>query len=128
VALALRPPRIGWPAAILAGLVLAVAAAFVALRLWDRSGEDRLGRWAAAEFERGTGGAYRRTVGDVAFRPFDGSVAFDSAVVVTDTAVNRRRAKPLPALDWRSQGCRITGVDGVRPLGPPDAGRWMFVE
>jgi len=116
VALALTRPRIGWPAAILGGLALALAAAFVALRLWDRSVEDRLGRWAAAEVERRTAGAYRLTVGDVTFLPFDGSVAFDSAVVVTDTGLNRRRPVPLPTLDWRSHGCRITGVDGVRLL------------
>jgi hypothetical protein len=78
--------------------------------------EDRLGRWAVAEVERRTGGAYRLAVGDVTFLPFDGSVAFDSAVVRTDSAANRRRAEPLPDLDWRSAGCRVTGVDGMRLL------------
>jgi hypothetical protein len=114
--LALKPPRIGWPAAVLGGVVIALVGAYVAIRLWDRSVEDRLGRWAASEVQRRTGGAYRLTVGDVTFLPFDGSLAFDSATVVTDTAVNRRRAEPLPMLDWRSRGCRITGVDGLRLL------------
>jgi hypothetical protein len=116
VALALTRPRIGWPWAIIAGVLLLLALGYVGLRLWDRSVEDRLGRWAAAEVERRTGGAYRLTVGDVTFLPFDGSLGFDSAVVRTDTALNHRRARPLPDLDWRSHGCRITGVDGVRLL------------
>ena len=116
MALALRPPRIRWPAAVLVGVVLALAGVFVAIKLWDRSVEDRLGRWAASEVARRTGGAYRLTVGDVTFLPFDGSLAFDSATVVTDTAANRRRAELLPTLDWHSSGCRITGVDGLRLL------------
>jgi hypothetical protein len=116
VALVLKAPRVGRPAAVLAGILVVVLLAFVAFRLWDRSVEDRLGRWAAADVERRTGGAYRLTVGDVTFLPFDGSLSFDSATVLTDTAVNHRRAEPLPTLDWRSRGCRITGVDGLRLL------------
>ena len=80
MALALKPPRIGWPAAVLGGVLIALVGAFVAIRLWDRSVEARLGRWAASEVEQRTGGAYRLTVGDVTFLPFDGSLAFVDAV------------------------------------------------
>jgi hypothetical protein len=113
---ALKLPRINRWTAVVGGVVLALVAVVVALRVWDRSVEDRLGRWAAAEVDRRTGGAYRLILGDVTFHPFDGSLAFDSAVVVTDTARNRRRAEPLPLLAWASHGCRITGVDAVRLL------------
>ena len=47
MALALKPPRIGRPAALLAFSLVALVVAIVGLRLWDRSVEDRLGRWAA---------------------------------------------------------------------------------
>lgn len=114
--MALKRPRINrWIALIgcvLAGLVLAI----VALQVWDRGVEARLGRWAEAEVGRRTGGAYRLTVSHVTFLPFDGSLAFDSAVVLTDTARNRRRAEPLPLLQWGSHGCRVAGVDAVRLL------------
>jgi hypothetical protein len=116
VALALKRPRVRVPAVIVTVVVFALVVALIGLRVWDRSVEAGLGRWAAAQLARRTGGAYRLTVGDVTFRPFDGSLAFDSAAVVTDTALNRRRPEPLPTLTWRSHGCRIAGVDGVRLL------------
>jgi len=113
---ALKLPRINRWTALVGSVVVAVVVAVVGVRVWDRSVEDRLGRWAAAEVDHRTGGVYRLTVGDVTFLPFDGTLAFDSAVVVTDTARNRRRAEPLPLLQWGSHGCRVTGVDGLRLL------------
>lgn len=114
--MAVRLPRINRWTALVACVLVAVVIAIVALRVWDRGVEARLGRWAEAEVERRTDGAYRLRVSDVTFLPFDGTVAFDSAVVVTDTVRNRRRAEPLPLLQWGSHGCRVTGVDGLRLL------------
>jgi hypothetical protein len=113
---ALKRPRINRWTGVVGGVLLTLVVAAVALRVWDRGVEARLGRWAEAEVERRTDGAYRLRVSDVTFRPFDGSLAFDSALVVTDTARNRRRAEPLPLLQWGSHGCRVTGVDAVRLL------------
>ena len=93
--MALSIPRINRWTALVGCVLLALVLAVVAVRLWDRRVEDRLGRWAAAEVHRRTGGAYRLIVGDVTFLPFDGTLAFDSAVVVTDRDRNRRRAEPL---------------------------------
>ena len=80
------------------------------LRWWDKYVEDGLGSWGVAEVSRRTGGAYRLILGDLDFRPFAGSLSFDSAVAVTDTAVNRARAAPLPILNARATGCRLSGV------------------
>ena len=105
--MALKFPRINRWTALVCCVLVALVAAVVAFRVWDRGVEDRLGRWAAAEVDRRTGGVYRLTGGDVTFLPFDGTLAFDSAVVVTDTARNRRRAEPLPLLHWGSHGMRL---------------------
>jgi hypothetical protein len=113
---ALKLPRINRRTAVIACVLLALVVAIVAFRVWDRGVEDRVGRWAEAEVDRRTGGVYRLRVSDVTFLPFDGTLAFDSAVVVTDTARNRRRHEPLPLLQWGSHGCRVTGVDAVRLL------------
>jgi hypothetical protein len=113
---ALKLPRINRWTAVIGCVVLVLVVAVVAIGFWDRGVEARLGRWAEAEVNRRTGGVYRLSVSDVTFLPFDGTLAFDSAVVVTDTARNRRRSEPLPLLQWASRGCRVTGVDAARLL------------
>lgn len=80
------------------------------LRWWDRYVEVGLGRWAVAELSRRTDGTYRLILGDLDFQPLAGSLSFDSAVTVTDTAANRRRSAPLPILNARAVGCRLSGV------------------
>ncbi len=113
--MAVKPPGINrWT--VLGCVLLALMVAIVGLWVWDRGVEARLGRWAEAEVYRRTGGVYRLSVSNVTFLLFDGTVAFDSAVVVTDSARNRRRPEPLPLLQWGSHGCRVTGVDAVRLL------------
>jgi hypothetical protein len=79
-------------------VVVACVVAVVGVRVWDRSVEDRLGRWAAAEVDHRTGGVYRLTVGDVTFLPFDGTLAFDSG-----GGGHRHRQEPPPG---RSR-CRL---------------------
>lgn len=111
-----RIRQLGRPAAILAAVFLVIVVAFVAFRGWDRYVEDRLARWAVDEVARRTGGVYRLTLGDLSFLPLAGSISIDSAVVSTDTARNRRRETPLPALDWRAHGCSVAGLDAVRLL------------
>lgn len=94
-------------------VALAVGVAIGAVlyvRGWDRYVEAGLGNWAVDEVARRTDGAYRLILGDLDFRPIAGSLSFDSAIVVTDTVANRARAVPLPNLNVRADGCRISGV------------------
>ena len=108
------PQRFRRPAAILAGVAVVLLAAGVLFRWWDRLVEDRLGRWAVDQVARRTGGAYRLSLGDLSFLPLTGSIAFDSAVVTTDSVRNRRRPSPLPTLEWRGRECRVSGLDVPR--------------
>jgi hypothetical protein len=110
------PSLLRRPAALLAAVALAVVVVALAFRWWDRYVEDQLGRWAVAELARRSGGAYRLVLGDLSFRPLAGSISFDSAIVATDTARNRRRETPLPTLEGRAQGCRVSGIDLLQLL------------
>lgn len=102
------------PALLIGAIVLLLGAGALAFRAWDAWVEDGLGRWAVDEMERQSDGAYRLTLGDLSFLPLAGSISFDSARVVTDTARNRRRAAPLPTLDAEARECRVSGLDLVR--------------
>ncbi|HUQ16115.1 MAG TPA: hypothetical protein VM094_08665 [Gemmatimonadales bacterium] len=104
------------PAALLAAVALAAVVAALAFHWWDRYVEDQLGRWAVGELPRRTDGAYHLVLGDLSFRPLAGSISFDSAIVATDTARNRRRETPLPILEGRAHGCRVFGLDLPRLL------------
>jgi hypothetical protein len=106
-----RPPR---PVVVLAAVALAVLLVALAFRWWDRSVEDRLGRWAVGEIARRTDSTYHLTLGDLSFLPLAGSISFDSAIVSTDSVSNRRRKLPLPALEWRARECRVSGLNVVR--------------
>jgi hypothetical protein len=99
------------PAVLLAAVALAVVLVALAFRWWDRYVEVQLGRWAVGELARRTGGTYRLLLGNLSFRPLAGSISFDSAIVATDTARNRRRETPLPTLEWRAHGCHVFGLD-----------------
>ena len=99
------------PAALLVAVALAAVLAALAFRWWDRYVEDQLDQWAVGELSRRTGGTYRLALGDLSFLPLSGSISFDSAMVTTDTARNRRRETPLPTLEWRAHGCRVFGLD-----------------
>ena len=81
---------------------------------WDRYIETGLGRWAVAEVAERSHGVYRLVLGDLDFRPVGGSMSFDSAVVVTDTALNRALGAPFPTLSVRAVGCRISKVSVLR--------------
>ena len=96
---------------LLAAVALAVVVVALAFRLWDRYVEDQLGRWAVGEIARLTSGTYRLVLGDLSFQPLAGSISFDSAIVATDTSRNRQREKPLPTLEGRAHGCRMSGLD-----------------
>ena len=102
------------PIVVLAALALALVFVALAFRWWDRSVEDRLGRWAVGEITRRTDSTYHLALGDLSFLPLAGSISFDSAIVSTDSVRNRRRRSPLPALEWRARGCRVSGLDVVR--------------
>lgn len=86
----------------------------LAIRLWDAWVEDGLGRWAVDELARQTDSTYRLGLGDLAFNPLAGSLAFDSAIVATDSARNALRAEPLPSVTARAEQCRVSGLDLVR--------------
>jgi len=102
------------PAALLAAVALAVVVVALAVRWWDRYVEVQLDRWAIGELASRTDGAYRLVLGDLSFRPLAGSIWFDSAIVATDIARNRRRETPLPTLEWRAHGCHAFGLDLLR--------------
>lgn len=106
-----RPPR---PVMVLAAVALAALFVALAFRWWDRSVEDRLGRWAIGEIARRTDSTYQLVLGDLSFLPLAGSISFDSATVSTDSVRNRRRKSPLPALEWRARECRVSGLDVMR--------------
>jgi hypothetical protein len=98
---------------LLAVVGLVVIFAVLAVR-GARDLEDQLGEWAAEELGRRTDGTYRLMLSDLSIRPLTGSISFDSATMVTDTAPNRRREKSLPSLEWRAYGCQVVGVDLLR--------------
>jgi hypothetical protein len=102
------------PVVLLAAVAVALVLALLAFRWWDRYVEVQLGRWAVGELARRSGGAYRLALGDLSFQPLAGSIAFDSAIVATDSTQNRRRETPLPTLQWRAHGCHVFGLDLLR--------------
>jgi hypothetical protein len=95
---------------VVAAALLLLGGIATYLLSWDRYVETGLGRWAVAEVAERTGGVYRLDLGDLDFRPMAGSMSFDSAIVVTDTALDRARGAPLPVLSVRAVGCRISRV------------------
>ena len=110
------PPPLRKPAIFLVAVALALLLVAMAFHWWDRYVEHGLARWAADETARRTGGAYRLVLSDPSFLPLAGSISFDSMVVTTDSAVNRRRAAPLPVLKWRAHECRVAGLDVLQVL------------
>jgi hypothetical protein len=66
------------------------------------------------ELARQTDSTYRLSLGDLSLLPLAGSLSFDSATVVTDSARNARRPEPLPRLTLGARDCRVSGVDLVR--------------
>jgi len=98
--------------AVVAGVLL--LGAFAYLSWWDKYVGDGLGQWATDEVGRRTENAYRLNIGHLDFHPLIGYFSFDSAVVTTDTAANQHRAVPLPDLQVRAIGCRISGVRVLR--------------
>jgi hypothetical protein len=105
------------PAPLLAALVVVlIVVVALAFRWWDRYVEDGLGRWAVEELARRTGGTYRLVLGDLSFLPLAGTLAFDSATIVTDSARNRRRPVPLPVLRIGARQCRVSGLSVPRLL------------
>jgi hypothetical protein len=104
------------PASLLAAVVVLLIVVALAFRVWDAWVEDALGRWAVDELAGQSDGTYRLALGDLSFLPLAGSISFDSARVVTDTARNRRRAVPLPVLRGQARECHVSGLDLVRLL------------
>ncbi len=108
-------PRVGkrrlvrWP--LIAGCVLLIGGTAVYFNWWDRYVETGLGQWAVAEIAERSGGVYSLQLGDLDFRPVAGSMSFDSAIIVTDTVLDRAQGAPLPVLSVRAVGCRISRVN-----------------
>jgi hypothetical protein len=102
------------PAPLLAIVAVSLLILVLAVRWWDAYVEDGLGRWAVDELARQSDSTYRLALGDLSFSPLAGSIAFDSAAVTTDSARNRRRALPLPAVQAGARECRVSGLDLVQ--------------
>ncbi len=107
--------RLGKPAVIVLIALVVLIGIAVYFRWWDRYIEKGLAEWAVSELDRRTDGAYKLVLGDLSFRPLSGSLSFDSATVVTDSAKNLRRTDPLPVLTASARQCELLGVD-VRRL------------
>ena len=107
--------KLGRPALVMAIAVAVLIAAGLYFRWWDRYVEEGLAKWAVGEVSRRTDGAYRLVLGDLSFRPLSGSLSFDSAIVVTDSASNLGRTAPLPTLRGSAHDCILSGVN-VRRL------------
>jgi hypothetical protein len=106
--------RLGKPVlAVLIALAVLIGIA-VYFRWWDRYIEKGLAEWAVSELDRRTDGAYRLELGDLTFRPLSGSLSFDSAAVVTDSAKNLSRTSPLPTLSASAHHCVLLGVNVPR--------------
>ena len=103
-----------WLVIAIAGVSVVVAGVLFYLAVWDRYIEAGLGRWAVAEVSERSRGVYRLVLGDLDFRPLAGSMSFDSAVVSTDTALNRTLDAPAPLLSARAVSCRLSNVSVVR--------------
>jgi hypothetical protein len=95
--------RFGLAALVLVGLGLSV-------RWWDHYVEKGLAGWAVDEVDQQSHGVYRLVVSDVTFRPYAGTLSFDSAVIITDSARNRRQPRARPALNARAYHCLVTGL------------------
>ena len=93
----------------LAALVLAGLGLF--LLLWDRYVEKGLAQWAVDEVDQHSQGVYHLVVGDVSFRPYAATLSFDSAVIITDPARNRRQHSVAPVLNARAYHCLVAGLD-----------------
>jgi hypothetical protein len=94
--------------------VLLLVGMVLYFRWWDRYVEDGLARWAVSEFARRTDNTYRLVLGDLSLRPLSGSLATDSAIIITDSARNSRRPTRLPALHAHAYGCLLSGVGVLR--------------
>ena len=95
---------------IVAGAILLIGGLGTYFQWWDRYVETSLGEWAIAEISERSRGVYTLVLGDLDFRPLFGSLSFDSAVVITDTALNHSLGHPFPTLRARATGCRISKV------------------
>ena len=106
--------RLGKPALVVLIALAVLIGIAVYFRWWDRYIEKGLAEWAVSELDRRTDGAYRLVLGDLSFRPLSGSLSFDSAAVVTDSAKNLGRTSPLPALSASAHQCVLLGVNVPR--------------
>lgn len=68
-------------------------------------------RWAAGEVRRLSDGAYQLTASPIRVDVGARRITVDTIMVRTDSAANRARSTPLPALTLRFHHCGIDGVD-----------------
>jgi len=102
------------PGRVLAVAVLVLVGIGLYFRWWDRYVEVGLAKWAVGELARRTDSTYHLALGDLTFRPLSGSLSFDSATIITDTARNLHRSTPLPTLHARAHQCEVSGVNVPR--------------
>ena len=107
--------KVGKPVLVVLVALAVLIGIAIYFRWWDRYIEKGLAEWAVSELDRRTDGAYKLVLGDLTFRPLSGSLSFDSARVVTDSAKNLSRTDPLPVLDASARQCELLGVN-VRRL------------
>ena len=117
-------PRLRRPAILAAAFVATVAAIVVLAIAWARSVEDRLARWATEGVARRSGGTYRLALGDLSLRVFSGTLAFDSAAIVTDSSQGSRPRQTAARAGGAGDRRRLAGVNVLRLAfrGSLDAG------
>jgi len=68
-------------------------------------------RWAADEVDRLSGGVYHLTASTIVVDEAKKRLSIDTVHVTTNTAVNARRAVPLPIVTLVFGGCALEGID-----------------
>ena len=91
-------------------ILLVIAGAALLIRRADTTLRQLLRDYAVSTVRTESDSVYQLAVGRIRFNWALRHVAVDSAVVTTDSAINARRERPLPAIHIGLYGCTLSGV------------------